>query len=154
MKLLLQSAENCMSQLQEAHVWYRAHPRDNSIGNLVLHVVGNLRQWILGGIDGRSEARDRAAEFSTSKGQSKDELARLVHETVQDCCHVIESLPIGRITEARRIQDADTTIAYALVMVVSHLAVHVGQIQFMTRSLLQEAYRETWTTPATLRTSK
>ena len=147
MRRLLRSAEYCMGQLNDEHVWYRAHPCDNAIGNLVLHLVGNLRQWVLGGIDGQPDTRNRAAEFSATQGKSKDELTRILRETIEESCRVIESLPTERITEARHIQDTDTTVAYALVMAVSHLGVHVGQVQFIAKGLLQEAYKESWTPP-------
>jgi len=147
MRRLLRGAERCLGQLDDEQVWYRAHPRDNAIGNLILHIVGSLRRWVLGGIDGQSDTSDRSAEFSSSQGKSCDELAKILRETVERCCRVIESLPIERITEAKRIQDTDTTIASALVGAASHLAVHVGQIQFIAKSLLQDAYMESWTPP-------
>ena len=148
MRLFLRNAERCLEQLDDAKVWYRAHPQANAVGNLVLHLVGNLRQWILGGVGGQPDTRDRPAEFSASKGRSKDELAGMLRDTVEECRRVIDALPIARVTEAKRIQDTDTTIAYALVMAVSHLGVHVGQIQLITKALLQGAYKESWTPPA------
>ena len=113
----------------------RAHPRDNAIANLILHVAGSLRQWVLGGIGGQLDTRNRPAEFSATQGKSKDELIRILRETIEDSCHVIESLPTARITEAKHVQDTDTTIAYALVGAVSHLSVHVGQMQFYCQEL-------------------
>ena len=147
MRLFLRNAERCLAQLDDEKVWYRAHSQENAVGNLVLHLVGNLRQWILGGVGGQPDTRDRPAEFKASMGRSRDELAGMLHDTVEECCRVIEALPTTRITEAKRIQDTDTTIAYALVMAVSHLGVHVGQIQFITKSLLRGAYKESWTPP-------
>jgi hypothetical protein len=147
MRLFLRNAARCLAQLDDGKIWYRAHPEENAVGNLVLHLVGNLRQWILGGVGGQPDTRDRPAEFNASTGRSRDELAGMLHGTVEECCRVIDALPATRITEAKRIQDTDTTIAYALVMAVSHLGAHVGQIQFITKSLLREAYKESWTPP-------
>ncbi len=147
MRLFLANAERCLAQLDNEKVWYRAHPRENAVGNLVLHLVGNLRQWILGGVGGLPDTRDRPAEFSALKGRSRDELAGMLRDTVEECCRVIDELPPTRITEAKRIQDTDTTIAYALVTAVSHLGVHVGQIQFITKGLVGETYKESWTPP-------
>jgi hypothetical protein len=148
MRRLLRTVEQCMGQLDDGHIWYRAHPRDNAIGNLILHIVGSLRQWVLGGIGGQPDTRNRPAEFSTLQSKSKDELAKILRETIEECCSVIESLPTVRIIEPKRIQDTDTTIAYALVGAVSHLSIHVGQMQFIAKSLLQDAYNEFWTAPS------
>ena len=141
MRRLLGNAEQCLGQLDEGHVWYRAHPRDNAIGNLILHIVGSF-QGVLGGIDGKPVARNRSAEFSATQGKSKDELTSILRETIEELCRVIESVPAARISEAIRIQDIETTIAYILVGAVSHLSLHVGQMQFIAKSLLQETYKE------------
>jgi Protein of unknown function (DUF1572) len=145
MKDLLERAELAIKQLDDAQVWYRRDPTDNAIGNLVLHLVGNLRQWILGGLADHADTRDRPVEFSTQSGLSKAELMHMLRDTVEASCHTIRNLETERITEPRRIQDTDTTIAYAIVMAVSHLGVHVGQIQFITKSLLNDRYQVAWT---------
>lgn len=141
MRRVLGNAEQCLGQLNEGHVWYRAHPRDNSIGNLILHIVGSFR-GVLAMIDGQPVSRNRSAEFSATQGKSKDELTSILHETIEEFCGVIESVPSTRISEARRIQDFETTMANVLVGAVSHLSVHVGQMQFIAKSLLQDVYKE------------
>jgi hypothetical protein len=147
MTALLERAEHAIGQLEDLDVWYRSYPTENAIGNLVLHLVGNLRQWILGGIANQPDTRNRALEFSTKQGQSKAELMKMLKDTVEESCRVIDTLSAARITEARHIQDADTTIAYALVAVVSHLGLHVGQIQFIAKSILKERYQVAWAPP-------
>ena len=81
------------------------------------------------------------------QGLSKAELTKMLKDTVEESCRVIDSLPAARIPEARHIQDTDTTIAYALVMAVSHLGLHVGQIQFIAKSILKERYQVAWAPP-------
>jgi hypothetical protein len=147
MRALLERAEQAIGQIGDDQVWYRNHSTDNAIGNLVLHLVGNLRQWILAGIDNQADTRDRPAEFGAKVGLSKTELMKMLHDTIEESCRVIDSLPIARIAEARRIQDTDTTIAYALVSVVSHLGLHVGQIQFIAKSLLKKDFKTAWSPP-------
>ncbi|MGO9309399.1 MAG: DUF1572 family protein [Spirochaetia bacterium] len=141
MRRVLGNAEQCLGQLEEGQVWYRAHPRDNAIGNLILHIAGSFRA-VHGLIDGQPVSRNRAAEFSATQGKSKDELTSILHETIEEFCRVIESVPSTRISEVKRIQDFETTMANILVGAVSHLSVHVGQMQFIAKSLLQEAYKE------------
>lgn len=144
MRVWLDSAELCIDQLDEVHIWYRPNPSSNAIGNLVLHLVGNLRQWILAGIANQPDTRDRPAEFSAASGHTKSELIGLLHDVVEQCCDVIEEMPTNRIMERKRIQGEDVTIAYALVMAVSHLGLHVGQIQYTGKMLLSDRYEESW----------
>ena len=119
-------------------------PRATQSGNLVLHLVGNLRQWILSGIGDLPDTRDRPAEFSAASGRTKEELRNLLKETVEESCRAIDKMPANRVTERKRIQGEDVTIAAALVMAVSHLGLHVGQIQYIGKMLLGSAYQESW----------
>ena len=126
MRVWLDRAEACIDQLDEAHMWYRPNASSNAIGNLVLHLVGNLRQWILGGIGNQPDTRDRPAEFAAKTGHSKGQLISLLHDAVEQSCDVIGKLATNRIMERKLIQGEDVTNAYALVMAVSHLGLHVG----------------------------
>lgn len=144
MRLWLDRAIQCIDQLDEADMWVRPTPSSNAIGNLVLHLEGNLRQWILGGIGNQPDTRNRPAEFSARSGFSKSELKKLLKDTVYQCCSVIESMPRNRVAETKTIQNEDVTIARALVVAVSHLGLHVGQIQYIGKMLLSESYQESW----------
>jgi hypothetical protein len=147
MRALLERAEQCIDQLEDSQLWYRGQPGDNAIGNLILHLVGNLRQWVLSGIDGQPDNRDRPAEFGARSGKSKAELVGLLREVIEESCRVIDRLSPERILESKHIQGTDTTIAYALVMAVSHLGLHVGQMQFIAKTLLKEKYQVAWIPP-------
>ncbi len=141
MRLWLDRALVCMDQLDDTQVWYRPNPQSNAIGNLVLHLVGNLRQWILAGIENLPDTRDRPAEFSAASGHTRKQLQNLLKDTVEECCRVIDKMPAVRVLERKRIQGEDVTIASAVVMAVSHLGLHVGQIQYIAKMLLGSAYR-------------
>ena len=140
MRTWLDRAIHCMDQLDDVQVWYRPNDESNAIGNLVLHLVGNLKQWIIGAIDNLPDMRDRPAEFNAESGYSKLMLVNLLKETVEGACKAIEAMPPSRVTEAMRIQDMDVTVANAVVMAVSHLGLHVGQIQYIGKMLLSDAY--------------
>lgn len=142
MRLWLDRALLCIDQLDNTQVWYRPNPQSNAIGNLVLHLVGNLRQWILGGIENLSDTRNRPAEFSAASGHTREQLRSLLKEIVEESCRAIDKMPANRVTEKKRLQGEDTTIAAALVMAVSHLGLHVGQIQYIGKMLLGSAYQE------------
>ena len=144
MRLWLDRAIHCIDQLDETQIWYRPNDSSNAIGNLILHLVGNLHQWILGGIDNQEDVRNRPAEFNARSGHTKQQLRDLLKDTVGKCCSIIEKMPLSRVTEVRRIQDMNATLAFALVMAVSHLGLHVGQIQYIGKMLLAEGYVESW----------
>ncbi len=130
-----------MEQLDGELIWYRTQPRDNAVGNLILHITGN-RDQVVNSIGGRPDVRDRPTEFSATAGLSKEDLSATLRRSIDECCRVMDSLPLERMAERYRIQGKDTTIAYALIMAVSHFSLHLGQIQFIAKSLLQERYRE------------
>jgi hypothetical protein len=140
MRTWLDRAMHCIDQLNDEQVWYRPNASSNAIGNLVLHIAGNLRQWILGGIGGQKDVRDRPAEFSAAAGYGSRELREILKDAVEAACKTIEAMPPLRVREAKRIQDMDVTLAHAVVMAVSHLGLHVGQIQYIGKMLLSDAY--------------
>ena len=139
--LFRENAEQCLGQLDDQQMWFRRSPRENAIGNLVLHIVGSTDQMI--NIIGRQpDTRDRPVEFSVTGGHPRDELSARLRATLDRCCLLIDSLPLSRLTDPYPIQGTRTTVAYALIMAVSHLGLHLGQIQFIAKDLLQERYRE------------
>jgi uncharacterized damage-inducible protein DinB len=140
MRTWLKRAIDCIDQLNDEQVWFRPNASSNAIGNLVLHLVGNLKQWILGGIGNQKDFRDRPAEFNAEAGYGSRELRELLRDTVEDACQTIEDMPPNRVREAKRIQDMDVTLAHAVVMAVSHLRLHVGQIQYIAKMLLSDAF--------------
>jgi hypothetical protein len=140
MRIWLDRAIHCINQLDDVQVWYRPNDESNAIGNLVLHLVGNLKQWIIGAIGNHPDTRDRPAEFNAESGHSKLMLLDLLKETVEDACTTIEEMPPNRVIEAKRIQGMDVTLANAVVMAVSHIGLHVGQIQYIGKMLLSDSY--------------
>jgi hypothetical protein len=145
MQFFLDRAEHCLAQISEEQTWYRAHPRDNTVGNLILHVVGNLSQWVLSGIGGHAYNRDRPAEFSAAGGPDKAELTRMLRDVVGRCRSVIDTLQPDSLGTPKRIQGMDVNAAYALISSLTHFGVHVGQMLFIAKTLVADAYRESWT---------
>src|SRR5437764_6339620 len=72
----LSKIKHCLGQLSDEQVWWRSHPSLNSVGNIVLHLSGNLRQWIVAGLGDATDVRDRPAEFAERGPISRDELLR------------------------------------------------------------------------------
>lgn len=110
-------------------LWWRPKECTNSVGNLLLHLEGNVRQWIISGLGGASDARDRASEFAaTDSDLGKPEIFRRLAETVDEACDVIAKMKHDQLVGSVRIQGSETTGLEAVYHVVEHFGWHVGQI--------------------------
>jgi uncharacterized damage-inducible protein DinB len=123
----------CLDQLSDDDVWWRTHETDNSVGNLMLHLCGNMRQWILSGIGGQEFTRDRDKEFSERRRIPREELLGMFEKTVQEVDAVLDSFDPLKLIEVRHFQKWDYTCLYAISHVVEHVAMHLGQIIYITK---------------------
>jgi uncharacterized damage-inducible protein DinB len=128
----------CLDRLTEDQVWMREADTQNAVGNLVLHLCGNVRQWILSSVDGQPDRRVRDAEFAARGGVALLELRQRLAVTVDEAVRVFESLPTERLREVVRTQAYETTVLEAIYHVVEHFAMHTGQIIFVTKLLTKE----------------
>ena len=122
-----------LTSLDETVVWRRANAESNSIGNLLLHLAGNIRQWIVSGVGGEPGVRDRAGEFAASSGYSKAELLSLLGSSVTDADKVLAHLTVADLDRQVTIQGRDTTIFAAIYHVVEHFSMHTGQIIMLAK---------------------
>jgi len=131
----LRTIEKCLSLLTVDQIWTRPNAVSNSIGNLVLHLRGNVQQWIVSGIGGRDFARDRPAEFAQRDALPIDQILPPLRTTVEDAATVIAGLSAARLIERIVIQDYDVTVLSAVFHVVEHFSLHSGQIVYQTKIL-------------------
>lgn len=129
----------CVDRLDEAQVWWRPNEACNSVGNLVLHLCGNLAQWVLSGLGGQHVERHRAAEFVARAGAPKDELLKRLAGVVDDVRAVLGVLDAADLAAPRQIQGYDTDGAGVIYHVVEHMSYHTGQIVAATKQLLGPA---------------
>ncbi len=139
---------HCLNQLTDEQVWWRADQPQNCIGNLVLHLAGNLRQWIVVGLGGGEDTRNRPGEFAERGGIPRAELLARLEQTVQEASAVLSRLPPDELLRKRRIQGFELTGVEAIFDSVPHFRGHTQEIIHMTRTLLGDAYRFWWA-PAT-----
>ncbi len=114
--------------LSDHDLWWRPAPGSNSIGNLILHIEGNARQWLLGGVGGQASDRDRDGEFAAEGGHTREQLLARLTATLLDIDRVLASLRPAQLDEPRIIQGATTTVFDAVYHVVEHVSMHTGQI--------------------------
>ncbi|MEW5979905.1 MAG: DinB family protein [Acidobacteriota bacterium] len=125
--------EKCVQMLDEQEIWWRAHESNNSVGNLLLHLSGNVRQWIISGLGGAPDRRERSLEFSERGPAAKIDLWRGLKATVEDAGQVLRDFPPDRLLEVRRIQGYSKTALQAVFHVVEHFSFHTGQIVYIAK---------------------
>lgn len=133
MDLYLKKIRGSIALLNEEQLWARGSENENSAGNLLLHLAGNVRQWILGGVGGQPDNRKRDTEFAARGNIDASELMRRLESTVTEACQVIRSQDAAGLLQAKTIQGYQITALEAILHVVEHFAHHAGQIIFITK---------------------
>ncbi|MEZ6072786.1 MAG: DUF1572 family protein [Pirellulales bacterium] len=128
----LAKIEHCLAQLDERQVWWRPTPSQNSVANLMLHLRGNVRQWIVNGAAGAADDRNRPSEFAEVGPVPKAELALQLSGTIDQAVAVINAQTATSLLESRRIQGFDTTVLTAIVESVAHFRGHCQEIVSLT----------------------
>lgn len=122
-----------VESLDEATLWWRANEASNSIGNLMLHLAGNIRQWIVSGVGGAPDVRQRPEEFAARGGWTRGALLDHLRLAVHDADTVIAGLTEEDLLRSRRIQGRDVLVLEAVYHVVEHFSTHVGQIILLAK---------------------
>jgi uncharacterized damage-inducible protein DinB len=123
-----------VERLGERDLWWRPNAECTSAGNLLLHLEGNVRQWILGGIANRQDQRDRASEFDAEGGADLETLLNRLEHTVEEACEVITAMEPQHLLERRDIQVFEGVSGLAAVLhVVEHFSWHTGQVAWIAK---------------------
>jgi uncharacterized damage-inducible protein DinB len=131
----LPKIERCLEKLTDEQIWWRANEESNSIGNLILHLCGNARQWIICGVGDQPDNRNRDAEFAQRGIIARDELLTLLRSTLSEVETVLRTLDPSILLEHRKIQGNDVELLYAIFHVAEHFSMHTGQIIMLTKML-------------------
>ena len=125
----------CLAHLSEEEVWQRPNENTVSIGNLVLHLCGNLRQWICAGLGQQEDIRERNLEFSTNGGLSKAQLSEKIKLTIIDAQEVVNNVALSDLAKSYPVQVYNETGLSIVVHVIEHFSYHIGQITYAVKSL-------------------
>lgn len=129
----LPKIQRCVERLSDEQVWWRANPQSNSIGNLILHLNGNVRQWIVSGLGGAADTRDRDSEFAQTEIIPRAALIARITQTISDADLALSDLDHDALLEKRSIQGSEVTALEAILHVVEHFSMHTGQIILLTK---------------------
>lgn len=127
--------EACARRLSEAQIWRRANPESNSVGNLILHLEGNVRQWVISGLGGAPDTRVRDREFLEQGPIPRRALLGRLHRTVHEACGVLRGLTGRELARAYSIQGFRVTGLQAVFHVTEHFSLHTGQIILLTKTM-------------------
>ncbi len=131
----LPKIERCLGLLNDQQIWWRANEQSNSIGNLLLHLSGNVRQWIVCGLGDATDSRDRDSEFAQRGEIPCAELFDRLKRTVTEAVTVLARLDPDALLEKHRIQGLEVSALEAVLHVVEHFSMHAGQILYITKQL-------------------
>ncbi|MGY8923640.1 MAG: DinB family protein [Flavobacteriales bacterium] len=146
-EIVLKNEENlerikiCLDQLNENQIWHRSNSHTNSIANLILHLNGNITQYILSSLGKEPDERQRAVEFSIEKGTNKEELILLISKCISKANQVIRETKEQRLLKEEIVQGFQMTGLSNLVHVCEHLSYHTGQIALLTKIITNQDLR-------------
>ncbi len=120
-------------------IWWRPNESSNSVGNLLLHLAGNVRQWIVAGVGGASDIRHREVEFSSRSGDDVAGLLQRLEKALSEVDAVLARLTPDSLGEVRLIQGRETTVFSAIYHVVEHFSGHAGQIIVLAKQATPDA---------------
>ena len=125
----------CLNRLSDEQIWRRGAAHENAVGNLVLHLCGNMRQWILYGVDRQPDVRVRDAEFNAAGDTTAAQLVDTFRQTVAEVRNVLTHLPAERLLDRINPQNGEVSVLEAIYQVVGHVQQHVGQTILLTKQM-------------------
>jgi uncharacterized damage-inducible protein DinB len=137
LEIVAASMKICLGKLTDEQIWARGGAHENAVGNLVLHLCGNIRQWVMHGVGGTKDVRVREKEFNAEGGLSGAALADMFAAVVAEARGVIASLPAARLTERTAPQPGrpEVSVLEAIYQVVAHAHEHTGQVILLTKQM-------------------
>jgi uncharacterized damage-inducible protein DinB len=139
---LCERAAACVRKLTPEQIWMRNSENENAVGNLVLHITGNIRQWLLTGVGNQTHPRNRDAEFAVRGADparpDPEEMLAQLQVAAGEAVALIRALPAERLAERATGLRNPVTVLEAILHVVEHTSGHTGQIVYATKFLTGE----------------
>ena len=134
-----------VEELSEEQFWWRPNDASNSIGNLLLHLDGNVRQWLVASFNRQEDHRNRPAEFSEKAGGPPGPILAQMGATLDEAGAILARLTGNDLVAPMQIQGYHVTGLVAVYQVVEHFGLHYGQVMYITKALTDKDlgfYRE------------
>ena len=125
----------CLGEIEEKEIWKSPNDNSNSIGNLILHLCGNMRQYAISALNEIKDTREREREFSTKKGYTGSELLNELANTISEAVGTIKNMDENRLTKIYSVQGFNLSGIGIIIHVTEHFSYHTGQIAFWTKQI-------------------
>ena len=126
--------KKCLDNLSEKDIWWKPNDNSNSVGNLILHLCGNIRQWMLSGLGGSVDNRVRQKEFDERDPLPKEALIQNLEQVMREVDELLNRLHPESLVERKVVQGFEETGISILIHVIEHFSYHVGQIVYVTKA--------------------
>lgn len=133
-----QRIETCLQLLTEEQVWQKPNESSNSIANLILHLCGNMTQYVLSSLGGEPDNRERDKEFSANGGYTKEQLLSRLSTVVTKVIAVVEQQDEASLLKARSVQGFRKTGLAIILHITEHYSYHTGQIALLTKLMTNQ----------------
>jgi hypothetical protein len=144
-RVLPAQIRECLEQLNDEQLWWRPNGQSNSVGNLVLHVRGAVLHFLCRGVGGLEYERDRPAEFAENSSITKQQLLTMFDEMVEKATQTFNALTPSHLNEPSTEPAYYSIVFEDLFGIAIHLAVHTGQIVYVTKMLKESSINDLWT---------
>jgi len=125
----------CVSALSDEQVWWRPNDASNSIGNLMLHLNGNVTQWLVASFNRTEDKRNRPQEFAEREHIPVAGLVAKLGATMDQAAAVLDRLTPADLLTMYDIQGYHVAGLDAVYQVVEHFGLHYGQIVYISKLL-------------------
>lgn len=127
--------KKCVGELTEAQIWYRPNNASNSVGNLVLHLHGNVRQWVVAGLGKNKDIRERQKEFDEKGPIPLEKMLGDIDKLMEEVNQILNNISTTDLLEVRNVQGYDESGLSILVHITEHFSYHVGQMTYIVKML-------------------
>ncbi len=127
--------KKCVGELTDSQIWYRPNLHSNSVGNLVLHLCGNVRQWILAGVGGEKDVRERQKEFDEKGPISTEKMLKDLDDLIMAVDQVLDQIEASALLKMYDVQGYKESGLSILIHVTEHFSYHIGQMTYIVKML-------------------
>jgi uncharacterized damage-inducible protein DinB len=127
---------SCIDKIDGDQLYYRPNENSNSINNQILHLDGNVRQWLISTMSDTLDTRQRSTEFDPNNKRSKTELTSILNQLEADIRNILENIERIDLTKSQSVQCYVESNLSIIVHVIEHFSYHVGQITYITKMIL------------------
>jgi len=125
----------CLQEIDETELWKFPNEHSNSIGNLILHLCGNVRQYAIAALSEINDTRERDKEFTATAGLAKATLLNELTRTISEAVGIIKNLDEDRLIKTYSVQGFNLSGIGIIIHVTEHYSYHTGQIAFRTKQI-------------------